>query len=48
LEKIQYLEADDRTVQISTDSRIALESLKNPKTLIDPYRPYRPNKKESN
>jgi len=25
------LEADDRTVQISTDSRIALESLKNPK-----------------
>ena len=32
LENIQYLDTDERTVQILTDSRIALESLKNRKS----------------
>ena len=31
LENMQYLDTDERTVQIITDSRIALESLKNRK-----------------
>jgi ribonuclease HI len=38
LESIQYLDTDERTVQILTDSRIALESLKNHAHLTEQIR----------
>ena len=38
LESIQYLDTDERTVQILTDSRIALESLKNHTHLTEQIR----------